>query len=127
METKSLLYGLVGFFLGGLIVAIAATTFDKPTVQQSDIDGMSMNDMVDSLASKTGDDFDRAFISGMIEHHQGAIDMAKHAQKQAKHDEIKAMADDIITAQSTEIDMMKKWRADWGYSDASTDQNGMSH
>lgn len=30
METKSLLYGLVGFFLGGLLVSIAATTFDKP-------------------------------------------------------------------------------------------------
>lgn len=30
METKSLLYGLIGFFLGGLLVSTAATTFDKP-------------------------------------------------------------------------------------------------
>lgn len=30
METKPLLYGLVGFILGGLLVSIAATTFDKP-------------------------------------------------------------------------------------------------
>jgi hypothetical protein len=30
METKPLLFGLIGFFLGGLIVSIAATTFDKP-------------------------------------------------------------------------------------------------
>jgi hypothetical protein len=31
METKPLLYGLIGFFIGGLIVSIAATTFDKPS------------------------------------------------------------------------------------------------
>lgn len=33
METKPLLYGLIGFFLGGLLVSIAATTFDKPMEQ----------------------------------------------------------------------------------------------
>lgn len=31
MDTKALLYGIVGFILGGLLVSIAATTFDKPT------------------------------------------------------------------------------------------------
>lgn len=30
METKPLLYGIIGFLLGGLLVSIAATTFDKP-------------------------------------------------------------------------------------------------
>ena len=30
MDTKALLYGLIGFFLGGLLVSVAATTFDKP-------------------------------------------------------------------------------------------------
>ena len=30
MQTKPLLYGLIGFFIGGFIVAVAATTFDKP-------------------------------------------------------------------------------------------------
>jgi len=33
METKPLLYGLIGFFLGGLLVSIAATTFDKPELE----------------------------------------------------------------------------------------------
>ena len=31
MDTKALLYGIIGFILGGLLVSIAATTFDKPT------------------------------------------------------------------------------------------------
>lgn len=30
METKTLLAGLIGFFIGGALVSIAATTFDKP-------------------------------------------------------------------------------------------------
>jgi len=35
METKPLLYGLIGFFLGGLLVSIAAHTFDRAELQDS--------------------------------------------------------------------------------------------
>lgn len=76
---------------------------------------MSMNDMSFMLAGKTGDEFDRAFIEGMIPHHQGAIDMAREAQKSAKHEEIRRMADAIISAQQQEIDQMNQWMRDWGY------------
>ena len=30
MDTKSLLIGIICFILGGLLVSVAATTFDKP-------------------------------------------------------------------------------------------------
>ena len=76
---------------------------------------MSMDDMSGMLEGKTGDDFDRAFIEGMIPHHQGAIDMAKAAQQHAKHQEIKDMAEAIIEAQQSEIDMMNRWMMEWGY------------
>ncbi len=33
MDTRALLYGLIGFFLGGLLVAIAANTFNKDELQ----------------------------------------------------------------------------------------------
>lgn len=112
METKSLAYGIIGFLLGGLIVSIAATQHSKP----ADANGsVTMSQMTEDLRNKTGDDFDQAFLSGMIEHHQGAIDMAKLAKENAKHDEIKNLADDILSAQSKEIDMMQSWQADWGY------------
>jgi hypothetical protein len=78
---------------------------------------MSMNDMAGMLVGKTGDAFDEAFIVGMIPHHQGAIDMAKLAQKNAKHQEIKNMANAIISAQQKEIDQMNQWLKDWGYTD----------
>jgi uncharacterized protein (DUF305 family) len=76
---------------------------------------MSMEDMSAILQGKTGDAFDKAFIEGMIPHHQGAIDMARAAQQSAKHQEIKDMAEDIISAQQSEIDMMRGWQLSWGY------------
>lgn len=77
--------------------------------------GMSMNGMSRMLEGKSGDEFDAAFIEMMIPHHQGAIDMAELAQKNAGHAEIKAMADAIIEAQQREIDQMKGWQNAWGF------------
>jgi len=51
----------------------------------------------------------------MIEHHQGAIDMANLAGQNAKHQEIKDLADDITSTQLSEIQMMRKWQKTWGY------------
>lgn len=127
METKPLLFGLIGFFIGGLLVAVAATTFDKP--QPSSVNSMmnmSMDDMTAGLKNKTGDDFDRAFLSGMIVHHQGAITMSELAEKNAKHEEVKQLSRDIISAQNEEITQMRQWQTDWGYpSDTTGSMHGM--
>jgi uncharacterized protein (DUF305 family) len=117
MQTKPLLYGLIGFFIGGFLVALAATTFDKPATD--------MNSMATSLKDKNGDQYDEAFIDMMIEHHQAAIDMANLSSKRAKHDEIKQHSRDIIAVQEKEIHQMKQWQAEWGYGPAAHD-NGMS-
>lgn len=83
--------------------------------------GMSMNDMSSDLNSRTGDDFDENFVAMMIAHHQGAIDMAKLAETRAKHDEVKQLSKDVISAQAKEIEEMKKWQQAWGYSENSSD------
>lgn len=121
MQTKPLLYGLIGFFLGGLLVAIAATTFNKPGEQQtahtnSSMSSMSIDDMTTDLKNKTDDDYDKAFIASMIAHHEGAVEMAKLSEKNARHDEIKSLSKNIISAQEKEINEMKQWQMDWGYS-----------
>ncbi len=74
----------------------------------------------------TGEDYDRMFIANMIEHHRGAVDMAKLAQTNAKHQELKDMADDIISAQSKEIADMESWQKQWGYP-ASSGEMMMDH
>jgi uncharacterized protein (DUF305 family) len=109
MESKALVYGIIGFIAGGLLVSVAATTFNKPQP-----DGMTMEAMVTSLKNKTGDDYDTAFINEMIDHHQGAIDMAKMSATRANHKEIRDLSSAIITAQEKEITEMKQWRKAWG-------------
>lgn len=74
-----------------------------------------MGQMTEELKSLTGDAFDKAFISSMIEHHQSAINMAYPGQTNAKHDEIKQLTKAIVEAQSNEITQMKQWQKNWGY------------
>lgn len=72
-----------------------------------------MDSMMAALDAKTGDDFDRAFLTEMTMHHQGAVQMAQLALQNAKHQEIKDMARDIITAQNSEINNMQAWSKTW--------------
>ena len=116
MDTKPLLFAIIGFLMGGLVVSIAATQLDSGNAASGT--EMTMSQMSEDLAAKTGDDFDAAFITAMIEHHEGAIDMAKLAETRAEHDEIKGLSQDIISAQEGEISEMKQWREQWGYDDA---------
>lgn len=74
-----------------------------------------MAGMTAELEGKTGDEFDKAFIEQMIIHHQSAIDMASPAQTNALHQEVKDLAQGIVSAQTGEIKQMKQWQADWGY------------
>lgn len=127
METKSLLIGISSFIAGGLLVSVAAVTFDKkdptPDAQKP---ANSMSSLVDGLNNKTGDAYDEQFLSSMIEHHQGAVDMAKLSATQAKHEEVKALSKDIITAQEKELAQMKQWQQQWGYKTSGSEMNHSS-
>lgn len=63
-------------------------------------------DMMEMDFSTTGD-VDSAFADMMIAHHEGAIRVAEVAQDKAEHDEVKSLAEAIVTAQQREIDTMK--------------------
>ena len=77
-------------------------------------------------AAMTGEEYDRNFIANMIAHHEGAVTMAQLALTNAKHQELKDMANDIISAQNGEISQMKSWQQAWGYPSSSSD-NMMDH
>lgn len=85
---------------------------------------MSMDAMNSTLASASEGAFDKAFLSEMIVHHQGAIEMAQKASTQATHQEIRDMASAIIQAQSKEIAQMKAWQGEWGYANSGSMMNG---
>ena len=124
METKPILFGLVGLILGGLI-GVAAISFLNPSGQPATGEVL-MSEMTSSLNEKKGDEYDKMFIQHMIEHHQAAVDMSRLSAANAKHDEIKRLSSEIIAAQEKEIAQMKQWQKDWGY-DAGTGHGGMKH
>jgi uncharacterized protein (DUF305 family) len=55
-----------------------------------------------------GNETDRAFVAGMIPHHESAIDMAGVAQERGQSQFVRQLADDIVAAQSEEIGVMKR-------------------
>jgi uncharacterized protein (DUF305 family) len=67
---------------------------------------MSAEDMK-SLEKAEGAAFDTAFMEMMIEHHEGAVDMAETEQAEGSYPPAKEMAGQIISSQEAEIDAMK--------------------
>ena len=55
------------------------------------------------------DDSDRDFVRLMLPHHQAAIDMAKAEVLFGKSPEMRRLAQEIITDQQSEIDLMQLW------------------
>ncbi len=120
---------VIGFFLGHVVITKTPVTNHENTnisggMQHTMPDGTVMGgnnnsmsgmmaNMMAGLQGKTGDDFDKAFLSEMVMHHEGAVDMAEEALKNAKHQEIKNLSKAIITAQNKEIADMKAWYKAW--------------
>ena len=137
LQKETIYVGIIGLLAGIIIAGATAVTavnnnnhgmmkmMGMNTSQMKDNNaghmGMSMNDMSSELKNRTGDDFDKNFVAMMIAHHQGAIDMARLAETRAKHDEVKQLSKEIITAQTKEIEAMKQWQQTWGY----TENNSM--
>ncbi|WP_296202105.1 CopM family metallochaperone [Psychrobacter sp. UBA3962] len=63
-------------------------------------------DMMQGILSE---DADTAFAKGMLPHHQGAVAMAEVQIKYGKDKQMRKLAQDIIDAQKSEIDLMQNW------------------
>jgi len=63
---------------------------------------------------------EREFVTGMIPHHQEAVDTAKEVlARGGSTTEVRTLATEIITAQENEIAMLKEWHLAW-YGEAYT-------
>jgi uncharacterized protein (DUF305 family) len=82
-------------------------TTDK-TFDQLMADAMSMMHKGMHTAPQTGDP-DHDFVTMMIPHHQGAIDMAKALLLYGKNPQMRRLAQEIITDQQSEIQLMQLW------------------
>ena len=53
------------------------------------------------------------YLEGMIDHHQMALDMANDCLTKAETESIRTLCQNVIDAQSAEIDTMRGWLQDW--------------
>ena len=67
---------------------------------------MSQADM-DALKNAQGVEASKLYLTQMITHHQGAIDMAQNEAKNGQNQAVVELAKSIITSQQKEIDTMK--------------------
>lgn len=105
------------------IVALATAIRDAQAPEiiqmQSWIDGKSESHMHDmemggmlsdaelaELAALKGAAFDQMFLTAMIAHHEGALDMVEMIND-SSNSEVKTLAANIVTSQSAEIEAMK--------------------
>ena len=127
---SNVLYGIIGLLLG-IVLTVCVTSISRSNhynryenkmgmhkmhdgkMMSDDDMGMMMHGMTMGLEGKTGSDFDQAFLKEMIVHHQGAVDMANMVLTSSQNPELIKLANDIITAQNSEIKMMQGWQKSW--------------
>ncbi len=68
---------------------------------------MGSNGMARQMVMENGKYSDKRFIDAMVPHHQGAIDMAEVALKNAEHEEIIELSRNIVSTQQAEIEDLK--------------------
>lgn len=66
------------------------------------------------LEARSGSDFDRAYLSMMVVHHQSALDASNAVLAKNPDAQVKTWAQGIITAQQAEIAQMNSWLSTLG-------------
>ncbi|MCI1019736.1 DUF305 domain-containing protein [Microbacterium sp. C5A9] len=69
--------------------------------------GMMSEEDMQALEDATGADASRLFLEQMIQHHEGAVEMAQEEVDNGQNSDAIALAETIIEAQTTEIATMK--------------------
>jgi len=83
--------------------------------EDNDMPGMMDADQMQQMSGMMGDGiaFDRMWVLMMIEHHEGAIEMAKDEQADGQSEDAIALAEAIEEAQTAEIAEMEQMLRDW--------------
>ena len=74
----------------------------------SDMPGMMSEEDMSSLEAASGAAFDRQFLTMMIDHHEGAIEMASQEEVDGRFDQAVELAKKIQADQTAEISTMQK-------------------
>ena len=100
--------GQDGMMQGGGMTNMPMDTANMPESSKAYMEAMKRMDGPMMQGIQAGDP-DVAFVQAMIPHHQGAIDMARAVLQFGRDDQVKVWANQIITAQQSEIAAMQEW------------------
>jgi len=72
-----------------------------------------MQQDLQALAELSGAKFEVAFLTMMVEHHEVAVREGERCVDRAYHESLISLCEDIVKAQSAEIELMEEWLCDW--------------
>lgn len=75
---------------------------------QMDHGGMMSDDQMSSLMGISGTEFNQMWLTMMIEHHEGAIEMAQDVLATTSNPEVEQLATAVVQGQEKEITTMKE-------------------
>jgi uncharacterized protein (DUF305 family) len=73
----------------------------------TDMPGMMSAEDMEALEKASGDEFQTMWLEMMIDHHEGAVEMAETEVEEGESDKAISLAEDIISAQEKEIATMQ--------------------
>jgi uncharacterized protein (DUF305 family) len=110
------------------VLAVAAVLLSSScSSAKTDSKPAATSSATTSLAPAAFNDADVTFVSGMIPHHQQAVDMSALVPSRSTNDEVIKLAADISAAQGPEIEVMKVLQVQWSAGeDTHPGQDGMA-
>lgn len=121
---RTIIVGLTALIIGAGagfgITKLLDTPKPKPTQNNTaqtpeDPQTKLSSQILSSLRSKSGNEFDKAFLTELMSHNQTAIEIASLAQERTEREEIKKWSKYVSDAQISDISQMKTWYNDWGF------------
>ena len=75
--------------------------------EHGEMQGMLSEEQMSALADADGAAFDELFLTGMVQHHEGAVAMALTVLAEGEDQRVNELANDVNATQSAEIDRME--------------------
>jgi uncharacterized protein (DUF305 family) len=70
--------------------------------------GMQSGEELDALERAQGGEFRTMWLSMMIEHHEGAVEMAEEVLDEGQNGKVRELAEGIVKTQNAEIETMQQ-------------------
>ena len=127
-KTQFVAFGLIIILLVFVIFLLNDKSQNKvDSSTETSQSSQSDNQTSSMYANMTGDQFDKAYLTDMIAHHQGALNMASQARELSTKAEIRTLADAILSSQESEVQQMMDWQQKWNYSATDSSNPHASH